>query len=95
MLGFVARTIYRSIIAITLLGLAGCANRDEDLKPVIPPLPAETVQRAESGDAAAQFKLAEYHRSDDDPTVMLRRLRKSAQRSFLPLSAHLLQQKRY
>lgn len=82
----------RPLAAFALvLALAGCADRDEDLAPVIPPLPTETVQRAESGDAAAQFKLAE----PDDQKPMLRWLRESAQRSFLPLSAHLLQQKRY
>ena len=86
----------RPLAAFALvLALAGCVDQDEDLAPVVPPLLAETVQRAEAGDPAAQFKLAEYHRSDDDPTVMLRWLRESAKRSFLPLSAHLLQQKRY
>jgi hypothetical protein len=58
--------------ALISFALAGCAGRDEDPKPVIPPLLAETVQRAESGDAAAQFALAEYHRGDGDPAVMLR-----------------------
>ena len=65
-----------------VLALAGCADQDEDLAPVIPPLPAETIQRAEAGDAAAQFKLAEYHLMDepDDRTPMLRWLRESARR---------------
>ena len=67
-----------------VLALAGCADQDEDLAPVIPPLPAETIQRAEAGDAAAQFKLAEYHLMDepDDRTPMLRWLRESARRGY-------------
>ena len=66
------------------LAFAGCADRDEDLAPVIPPLPVETVQRAEAGDAAAQFKLAEYHlmAEPDDRTPMLRWLRESARRGY-------------
>ena len=67
-----------------ILALAGCADRDEDLAPVIPPLPAETVQRAESGDATAQFKLAEHYlvAEPDDPERMLGWLRESARRGY-------------
>ncbi len=67
-----------------VLALAGCADRDEALAPVIPPLPAETVRQAESGDAAAQFKLAEHYlvTEPDDPARMLRWLRESAKRGY-------------
>lgn len=65
-----------------ILALAGCADQDEDLAPVIPPLPAETVQRAEAGDAAAQFKLAEHYRALEQPEPMLHWLRESAQRGY-------------
>lgn len=69
---------------VLVLVLAGCADRDEDLKPVIPPLPAETIQRAEAGDAAAQFKLAEHYlvAEPDDPERMLHWLRESAQHGY-------------
>ena len=67
-----------------VLALAVCADRDEDLAPVIPPLPAETVQRAEAGDAAAQFKLAEHYLATepDDPARVLGWLRESARRGY-------------
>lgn len=67
-----------------VLALADCTDRDEDLKPVIPPLPAETVRQAESGDAAAQFKLAEHYlvAEPDDPERMLGWLRESARRGY-------------
>jgi TPR repeat protein len=69
---------------VLVLVLAGCVDRDKDIKPVIPPLPAETMQRAEAGDAAAQFKLAEHYLATepDDPQRMLRWLRKSAERGY-------------
>ena len=73
----------RPLAAFALvLVLAGCTDRDEDLKPVIPPLPAETVQRAEAGDAAAQFALADHYRALEQPEPMLRWLRESAQRGY-------------
>lgn len=73
----------RPLAALALvLALAGCADRDEDLKPVIPPLPAETVQRAEAGDAAAQFTLADHYRVLEQPEPMLHWLRESAQRGY-------------
>ena len=73
----------RPLAALALvLVLVGCADRDENLKPVIPPLPAETVQWAESGDAAAQFKLAEHYRALEQPEPMLRWLRESARRGY-------------
>jgi len=54
------------------------------LAPVIPPLPAETVRQAESGDAAAQLKLAEHYLvvEPDDPERMLGWLRESARRGY-------------
>ena len=73
----------RPLAAFALvLAFAGCADRDEDLKPVIPPLPAETVQRAEAGDAAAQFALADHYRALEQPEPMLRWLRESARRGY-------------
>ena len=74
----------RRLVALLLLGLtlAACAEREDDFTPVLPPLPPEIQQRAAAGDAAAQFALAEYHRSDDDPTVMLRWLRESARQGY-------------
>ena len=75
--------ISASLAAFALvLVLAGCADRGEDLKPVIPPLPAETVQRAEAGDAAAQFALADHYRALEQPEPMLRWLRESARRGY-------------
>ncbi len=72
----------RPLAAFAWVGLvlAGCADRDEDLAPVIPPLPAETVRRAEAGDAAAQFALADRYRALEQPEPMLRWLRESARR---------------
>lgn len=64
--------------ALVLVLVGCCADRDENLKPVIPPLPAETIQRAESGDAAAQFALADHYRALEQPEPMLRWLRESA-----------------
>ena len=74
---------HRHFAAFALvLVLAGCADRDEDLAPVIPPLPAETVQRAESGDAAAQFALADHYRALEQPEPMLSWLGESAKRGY-------------
>jgi TPR repeat protein len=74
----------RPLAAFALVGLAlaGCADRDEDLAPVIPPLPAETVRRAEAGDAAAQFALPDHYRALEQPEPMLRWLRESAKRGY-------------
>lgn len=78
------RMVPRPLAAFALVGLvlAGCADRDEDLAPAIPPLPAETVQRAEAGDAAAQFALADHYRALEQPEPMLRWLRESARRGY-------------
>ena len=62
------------------LTLAACADREDDFTPLLEPLPPEIQQWAAAGDTAARFALAEYHRGDDDPTVMLRWLRESARR---------------
>ncbi len=75
----------RPLAAFALvLALAGCADQDEDPAPVVPPLPAETVQRAEFGDATAQFKLAEHYlvTEPDNPARVLGWLRESARRGY-------------
>lgn len=74
----------RRLAVLSLLGLtlAACADREDNYTPVIAPLSPELRQRAEAGDAAAQFALAEHHRGDDDPTVMLRWLRESARQGY-------------
>ena len=75
---------HRRLAVLSLLGLtlAACADREDNYTPVIAPLSPELRQRAEAGDAAAQFALAEHHRGDDDPTVMLRWLRASARQGY-------------
>ncbi len=74
----------RRLAILPLLGLtfAACADREDDFTPVLPPPSPELRHRAEAGDAAAQFALAAYHRSDDDPAVMLRWLRESARQGY-------------
>ncbi|HRC72978.1 MAG TPA: tetratricopeptide repeat protein [Candidatus Competibacter sp.] len=71
-------------IAPVLAGLvfAGCTDRDRELAPVIPPLPAETVRRAKAGDAAAQFALADRCRALEQSKLMLHWLRESAERGY-------------
>ena len=68
--------------ALISFALAGCAGRDEDPKPVIPPLLAETVQRAEAGDAAAQFGLADHYRASEPLEPMLRWMREFARQGY-------------
>lgn len=58
--------------------LAACNEPVADLAPVIPPLSPSVVQRAEAGDAAAQFNLAEYYRATEQPALMLRWLEAAA-----------------
>lgn len=58
--------------------LAACNEPIADLAPVIPPLSPAVVQQAEAGDAAAQFKLAEYYRATEQPALMLRWLEAAA-----------------
>ncbi len=48
------------------------------------PPSTQTLQQAQSGDPIAQFRLAEYHLADDNPTVMLHWLHQSAQQDYLP-----------
>jgi len=63
------------LLSITLIT---CGKQEETIVPVIPPPPPAVRQLAEAGDPSAQFAMAEYHVSDEDPTVMLRWLRASA-----------------
>ena len=42
------------------------------------------IQQAKAGDAAAQFALADTHRGDADPAVMLHWLRQAAQQNPAP-----------
>ena len=58
--------------------LAACTEPVADLTPVLPPLSPAVVQQAEAGDAAAQFKLAEYYRATEQPALMLRWLEAAA-----------------
>lgn len=50
---------------------------------LLPPS-TQTVQQAQSGDPVAQFQLAAYHLTDDNPSVMLYWLHQSAQQNYLP-----------
>lgn len=74
----------RRLAVLPLLGLtlAACTDREDDFRPVPAPLSPEIQQRAEAGDAAAQFAVADHHRGDDDPTIMLRWLRESARQGY-------------
>ena len=63
---------------LLLITLITCGKQEETIVPVIPPPPPAVQQLAEAGDPSAQFAMAEYHVSDEDPTVMLRWLRASA-----------------
>jgi TPR repeat protein len=70
----------RRLAVLLLLGLtlAACADREAEITPVILPPTPELRQRAEAGDAAAQFALAEYYRAIEDDAAMLRWLRESS-----------------
>ena len=63
---------------IGLISLAACTEPAPEIAPVIPPLSPAMVQQAEAGDAAAQFKLAEYYRATEQPALMLRWLEAAA-----------------
>ena len=64
----------------------GCTEVDriETLEPVRVAPSALLIQQAQAGDAAAQFALADAHRGDADPAVMLYWLRQAVQQSYAP-----------
>ena len=63
---------------IGLISLAGCTDPVAEVAPVLPPLSPAVIQQAQAGDAAAQFKLAEYYRATEQPALMLRWLKVAA-----------------
>ena len=67
-----------AVLILLTLSLAGCTDPVAEVAPVIPPLSPAVVQQAEAGDAAAQFKLAEYYRATEQPALMLRWLEAAA-----------------
>jgi hypothetical protein len=71
-----------AFVLVLVLVLAGCADRDEDIKPVIPPLPSVTVRQAEAGNAAAQFILADHYRALEQAEPMFSWLRESARHGY-------------
>jgi TPR repeat protein len=72
----------RALLTILALALAACADRETEITQVILPPTPELRQRAEAGDAAAQFALAEYYLAREDDAAMLRWLRESACRGY-------------
>ena len=68
----------RYLAVLVLAAVAACTEPVADLTPVIPPLAPALIQQAEAGDAAAQFKLAEYYRATEQPALMLRWLEAAA-----------------
>ena len=68
----------RTPVVLVLAAVAACNEPIAHLAPVIPPLSPAVVQQAEAGDAAAQFKLAEYYRATTQPALMLRWLEAAA-----------------
>lgn len=60
----------RTPVVLVLAAVAACNEPIAHLAPVIPPLSPAVVQQAEAGDAAAQFKLAEYYRVMQQPERM-------------------------
>ena len=72
---------HRHYLTIALaVSLAGCSDSVMEIAPVIAPLAPEVQQRAEAGDAAAQFALADYYRAREQVEPMLRWLKESARR---------------
>lgn len=63
---------------LALIVTASCEAPEPAMMPVILPPAPEVQRQAETGEAAAQFALAQYHLGDEDPAVMLRWLRASA-----------------
>ena len=72
------KSLKRPALLFLAVMLAACNEPVADLAPVIPPLSPAVVQQAEAGDAAAQFKLAEYYRATAQPALMLRWLEAAA-----------------
>ena len=68
----------RYLAVLVLTTVAACTEPVADIAPVIPPLAPALIQQAEAGDAAAQFKLAEYYRATEQPEPMLRWLEAAA-----------------
>ena len=68
----------RYLAVLVLAAVAACTEPVADIAPVIPPLAPALIQQAEAGDAAAQFKLAEYYRATEQPALMLRWLEAAA-----------------
>ena len=76
-------------VALPLMAVwlwTGCTEVDriEMLEPVRVTPSALMIQQAQAGDAAAQFALADAHRGDADPAVMLQWLRQAAQQNHAP-----------
>ena len=69
---------YLAVLVLVLAAVAACTEPVADLTPVIPPLAPALIQQAEAGDAAAQFKLAEYYRATAQPALMQRWLEAAA-----------------
>ena len=72
------KSLKRPALLFLAVMLAACNEPVADIAPVLPPLSPAVVQQAEAGDAAAQFKLAEYYRAMEQPEPMLRWLEASA-----------------
>jgi TPR repeat protein len=75
----------RALLTTLALALAACGELDHAQLAYPPdpvPVPPELRQRAEAGDAAAQFALAEYYLAIEDDAAMLRWLRESACRGY-------------
>ena len=75
------KTLTRNLaFLVLLLSLAACTEPAPEIAPVIPPLAPELQRRADAGDAAAQFALADHYRAREQPELMLRWLKESARR---------------
>jgi hypothetical protein len=73
------KPIHRLIIVTFFSGaLSACTEPEHEIIPVLVRPSPEVQRQAAAGDAGAQFAMAEYHRGDEDPAVMLRGLRSSA-----------------
>lgn len=72
--------LYRWLLVALTLTVAACAEPASEIAPVIPPLSPEIQRRADAGDAAAQFALADHYRAREQTEPMLRWLKESARR---------------